>query len=263
MKVHQPNLPAPEFRHKSLSKSKYADFGGRERHAHRPHHGQGARARPRQEHLCFLDHRQRRLAGRLSGCRIHAVPRHEGNRPRGRFTGSIHRLGAGHQGRQQELGDRRRPRLHGDVRLTRRCQAAAERSRRKTDHLRQSRPHTGAVRHGQVAAKLVVLLHRERADAGRGAGRQLQGCLQPARRQRREDRRPRSQFKPRLEGTGGLCRDRAPGVRPVAGPAGTLRRIHEQLYRAYLDPGHDKRGDQGTDEVLRGLSATQGAERGV
>jgi arylsulfatase len=25
MKVHQPNLPAPEFEHKSLAKSKYAD----------------------------------------------------------------------------------------------------------------------------------------------------------------------------------------------------------------------------------------------
>src|SRR3546814_15326341 len=25
MKVHQPNMPAPEFEHKSLSKSKYAD----------------------------------------------------------------------------------------------------------------------------------------------------------------------------------------------------------------------------------------------
>ena len=25
MKVHQPNLPAPEFEHKSMSKSKYAD----------------------------------------------------------------------------------------------------------------------------------------------------------------------------------------------------------------------------------------------
>jgi hypothetical protein len=25
MKVHQPNLPAPEFEHKSLSKTKYAD----------------------------------------------------------------------------------------------------------------------------------------------------------------------------------------------------------------------------------------------
>ena len=25
MKVHQPNLPAPEFKHKSLSKTKYAD----------------------------------------------------------------------------------------------------------------------------------------------------------------------------------------------------------------------------------------------
>src|SRR4029079_18905995 len=26
MKVHQPNLPAPEFEHKSMSKSKYADM---------------------------------------------------------------------------------------------------------------------------------------------------------------------------------------------------------------------------------------------
>ena len=25
MKVHQPNMPAPEFEHKSISKSKYAD----------------------------------------------------------------------------------------------------------------------------------------------------------------------------------------------------------------------------------------------
>ena len=25
MKVHQPNMPAPEFQHKSISKTKYAD----------------------------------------------------------------------------------------------------------------------------------------------------------------------------------------------------------------------------------------------
>ncbi len=56
MKVHQPNLPAPEFQHKSPSKSKYAELGRRERHPHRPHHGQGARAWPRQEHLRLLDH---------------------------------------------------------------------------------------------------------------------------------------------------------------------------------------------------------------
>ena len=30
MKVHQPNLPAPEFQGKSMSKSKYAEFGGGE-----------------------------------------------------------------------------------------------------------------------------------------------------------------------------------------------------------------------------------------
>ena len=29
MKVHQPNMPAPEFQHKSISKSKYAKLGRR------------------------------------------------------------------------------------------------------------------------------------------------------------------------------------------------------------------------------------------
>ena len=42
MKVHQPNMPAPEFEHKSLSKSKYAELGRRARHPHRPDHGQAS-----------------------------------------------------------------------------------------------------------------------------------------------------------------------------------------------------------------------------
>jgi len=64
MKVHQPNMPAPEFEHKSLSKSKYADsiveldtrIGRimdkvrRTGHPDRPDHGQGAGAGPGQQH---------------------------------------------------------------------------------------------------------------------------------------------------------------------------------------------------------------------
>ena len=48
-------------------------------------------------------------------------------------------------------------------------------------YLRQLRHHAGAVRHGQVAAQRVVLLHRERVVAGRCPRRQLQGRVQPAR----------------------------------------------------------------------------------
>ena len=50
------------------------------------------------------------------------------------------------------------------------------------DHL------AGAVRHRPVAAHRMVLFHRERTVARRGARRQLQGGVQPARRRRR--RRP-------------------------------------------------------------------------
>ncbi len=42
MKVHQPNMPAPEFEHKSLSKSKYAELDCGARHPDWPDHGQTA-----------------------------------------------------------------------------------------------------------------------------------------------------------------------------------------------------------------------------
>ena len=79
MKVHQPNMPHPDFDHKSMSKSKYADSVveldtriGRIMDKLRA-------ARPRQEHAGVLHDRQRRLAGRLSRRRLHAVPRHQGH----------------------------------------------------------------------------------------------------------------------------------------------------------------------------------------
>ena len=45
MKLHQPSMPAPEYVHKSLSKSKYADAAVELDARDRAHHGQGARAR--------------------------------------------------------------------------------------------------------------------------------------------------------------------------------------------------------------------------
>ena len=63
------------------------------------------------------------------------------------------------------------------------------------------------------------------------------------------------------KGAGQVRRHRAAGLRPVAGPAGALRHLHEQLHRAHLDHGDDQRGDQGPDEDLRQVSAAQAAER--
>jgi hypothetical protein len=51
-----------------------------------------------------------------------------------------------------------------------------------------------------IAAQELVLLHRERAVARRGPHWQVQGGVQPARRQRRADRRPVGRFQPGLEG---------------------------------------------------------------
>ena len=95
MKVHQPNMPAPGLHPQIAFQEQIRGLGRRERHPHRPHHGQGPRARPRQEHLRLLDHRQRRLAGRLSGRRLHAVSRHQRHRARRRQPRSRDRLGPG------------------------------------------------------------------------------------------------------------------------------------------------------------------------
>ena len=92
MKVHQPNMPAPDFMHKSLSKSKYADSVV-EIDTRIGRIMDKVRALGLDKNtLRLLDDRQRRLAGRLSRCRLHAVPRHQGHRARGRQPRSGHRL---------------------------------------------------------------------------------------------------------------------------------------------------------------------------
>ena len=53
--------------------------------------------------------------------------------------------------------------------------------------------------------------------------------------------RPRGRHEPGLEGRAIVRRDRSAGLRPLAGPAGALRRLHEQLHRTHLDAGHDQR----------------------
>ena len=103
MKVHQPNMPAPEFELQVDVQEQVRRLRRRTRHAHRPHHGQAARAGSGQEHARRLHHRQRRLAGRLSGRRLHAVPRHQGHGARRRQPRSGDRRLA-----RQDQGRRRR-----------------------------------------------------------------------------------------------------------------------------------------------------------
>ena len=149
-------------------------FGGRTGRAHRPRHGQAARAGLGQEHARVLHDGQRRLAGRLSRRRVHAVPRHEGHGPRGRQPRAGNRLLAREdQGRRTQPRHCRRTRPDGHVRFRGGREAAGEGPRRPADHLRQLRHVARAAGHRQVCPQGVVLLHRERTDARGGPRRAI------------------------------------------------------------------------------------------
>ena len=265
MKVHQPNMPAPEYIHKSLSKSKYADsvveldarIGrimdkvralGLDKNTlvfYTTDNGAWQDVYPDAGYTPF---RGTKGTVREGGNRVPAIAWWPG------------KIDAGHE----EPRHPRRPRPDGDLRLGRRHQAAGEGPRGQADHLRQLRHVAGPVRHRQVGAQDLVLLHRERADAR-------------APRASATTRRCSICAATTAPPTGGLAVDSnlgwkgaekyvatvPAGLRPLAGPAGALRHLHEQLHRAHLDPGHDQRGDQGADEDLRPISAAQAAERGL
>ena len=188
MKVHQPNMPAPEFEHKSMSKSKYADsvveldtrIGRIMDKLRADRHGQ--------EHAGLLHDRQWRLAGRLSGCGLHPLPRHQGNRAGRRQPRSGH-CGLARQGQaqQQEPRHRRRPRPDGNLRRSVAGLAALPDKDREGqpiifDSIDMTPVLTGS---GKSAAQELVLLHRRRTLARCPADRQLQVRLQSARRRRR------------------------------------------------------------------------------
>ena len=243
MKVHQPNLPAPEFEHKSLSKSKYADS------------------------IVELDTRIGRIMDKLRELGLDKNTLVFYTTDNGAWQDVYPDAGytpfRGTKGTVREGGNRvpaiaifpgkikpgsRNHEIVGGLDLMATfasvggVDAAEERPRRQADHLRQLRHHARAVRDRQVAAQRVVLLHRERAEPGRRARRQLQGRVQPARRQRPADRWPGGRQQPRLEGCREVRGHGAADLRPVAGPAGALRHLHEQLHRAHLDHGAHRRG---------------------
>ncbi len=85
MKVHQPNLPHPDFIHKSMSKSKYADsLCENDTRIGDIMDKLRALGLDKGNTLVYLDHRQWRVAGRLSRRGYTPVPGHQGHRPRRR-----------------------------------------------------------------------------------------------------------------------------------------------------------------------------------
>ncbi len=185
MKVHQPNLPAPEFQLKSLSKTKYADS------------------------VVELDTRIGRIMDKLRALGLDKdtlvvyttdngawqdVYPDAGYTPFRGTKGTVREGGnrvpaiavwpGRDQGRSEEPRHRRRPGPDGHLRHAGRREAAREGPCRRADDVRQLRHGAGPVRHRQVGAQVLVLLHRKRAVARRRALRQVQGGVQPARRQR-------------------------------------------------------------------------------
>ena len=238
MKVHQPNLPAPEFQLKSLSKTKYADS------------------------VVELDTRIGRIMDKLRALGLDKNTLVVYTTDNGAWQDVYPDAGytpfRGTKGTVREGGNRvpaiavwpgkikagaKNHDIVGGLDLMATFATVGgvklpekDREGQPID-LRQLRHVAGAVRHRQVGTQDLVLLHRERAVARRRARRQLQGGVQPARRRRAADRRPGGRHQPGLEGRGEVRRHRAAGLRPVAGPAGALRHLHEQLHRAHLDHG--------------------------
>ena len=102
MKVHQPNMPHPDFIHKSLSKSKYADSVVE-------NDTRIGRVLDKVRELgldkntyVFWTTDNGAWQDVYPGRRLHAVPRHQGHGPRRRQPRSCHRLGPENQGRRQE-----------------------------------------------------------------------------------------------------------------------------------------------------------------
>ena len=262
MKVHQPNMPAPEFEHKSMSKSKYADS------------------------VVELDTRIGRIMDKLRALGLDKNTLVFYTTDNGAWQDVYPDAGytpfRGTKGTVREGGNRvpaiavwpgkikpgiKNHDIVGGLDLM--ATFASVAGVKLPDKDREGQPiifdsydmSPILLRHRQVGAQIVVLLHRERAVARRRPRRQLQGRVQSARRRR--------------TATGGLAVDTNLGWKGADKYVATVPQVFDlwqdpqerydifmnNYHRAHLDDGHHQRCDQGTDEDLRAIPATQAAER--
>ena len=163
MKVHQPNMPHPDFIHKSLSKSKYADSVV-ENDTRIGRIMDKVRALGLDKGTRWSSGRRTTAPGRTS-TPTPATPRSAAPRAPCARAATACRPSPGCPARSRR--DRSNYDIVGGLDLMatfaepRRREAARQGSRGQADHLRQLRHVTGPVRHRQVRAHDLVLLHRE------------------------------------------------------------------------------------------------------
>ena len=262
MKVHQPNMPHPTT---STSRCRRASTPIRWSSSTPGSAASWTRSArwPRQEHPGLLHDRQRRLAGRLSRRRLHAVPWHQGHRARRRQP----RSGLAWMPGKIAAGSKNHDILGGlDLMAT----FASVGGVKLPEQDRAGQPiifdsydmSPVLVRHRQVPAQGVVLLHRERADARCGARRQLQGRVQSPWRQRGT--------------TGGLAVDTNLGWKGAEKYVATVPQVFDlwqdpqERYDIFMNNFTERTWTmvtisehQEADEDLRAVSAAQAAERGL
>ena len=262
MKVHQPNMPHPDFQGKSLSKSKYADsIVENDTRIGRIMDKIRALGLDKNTYV-FWTTDNGAWQDVYPGRRLHAVPRHQGHRARGRQSRSVARLGAG----KIKAGSRNSDIVGGlDYMATFAALAGVKlpKNDREGEPIIFDSYDMSPVLFGTGKSERKTWFYFTENELTPGAARV--GNYKAVFNLRGDDG----------ASTGGLAvdsnlgwkgaevlrRHRSPGLRPLAGPAGALRHLHEQLHGTYLDAGHDQRGHQGTDADLSEISPAQAPER--
>ena len=237
MKVHQPNMPAPEFEHKSISKSKFADsVVENDTRIGRIMDKVRALGLDKNTYVFWTTDNGAWQdvypdAGYTPFRGTKGTVREGGNRVPSIAWGP--KIKAGYQ----EFRHRRRPRLYGDV-----CRFGGA---KLPENDREGKPiifdsydmSPVLFGTGKSPRNVLVLLHGKRADAGRGARRATTRPYSTCAAMTASKPADSRSIQSGLERPGGLRRHRPAGVRPVAGPAGTLRHLHEQLHGTHLGHG--------------------------
>ncbi len=261
MKVHQPNMPAPEFEHKSMSKSKYADsvvendtrIGrimdkvralGLDKNTYvfwTTDNGAWQDVYPDAGYTPF---RGTKGTVREGGVRVPSIawgPKIKPNTKNSEILGGLDYMATFAAIGGAKLPDKDRegqPIIFDSYDMTPVLFGTGKSPRTSWFYFTENELTPGAARVGNYKAVFNL-----RGDDGvKTGGLAVDSNLG-------------------WKGAGGLRGHRASGVRPVAGPAGTLRHLHEQLHGTHLGFGDDQRCDQEPDENLRSISAAQTAER--